>query len=112
MRDAINFKAMEAFVERTGKELHWYHAIDTHKKSVIMDLALIESLEGQHSGQTKQRLIRLPLVIGMLVAVNQNFDVRAGVVNGSWGIPSGGAVFYGQPGPATSEVLYCGNSGS
>ena len=32
---------------------HWYHAIDTHKKSVITDTALIESLETQHSGQTK-----------------------------------------------------------
>ena len=85
VRDAINFKATEAFAERMGRELHWYHAIDTHKKSVITDPALVASLEGQHSGQTKRRLRRVPLVIGMPVAVNQNFDVRAGVVNGSWG---------------------------
>ena len=85
VRDAINFRATKAFAERSGKELHWYHAIDTHKKSLITDPAVVESLEGQHSGQTKHRLRRVPLVLGMPVAVNQNFDVRAGVVNGSWG---------------------------
>ena len=85
VRDAINCRATKAFAERTGGDLHWYHAIDTHKKSLITDRTLIESLEGQHSGQTKHRLRRVPLVLGMPVAINQNFDVRAGVVNGSWG---------------------------
>ena len=85
VRDAINVKATEAFARRTGKEVHWYHAVDTHKKSVIVDDALINALECQHSGQTKHRLRRIPLVIGMPVAVNQNFDVHAGVVNGSSG---------------------------
>ena len=84
-RDAINIRATEAFAERTGRDLHWYHAIDTHKKSVITDETLIENLEGQHSGQTKHRLRWIPLVIGMPVSINQNFDVNAGVVNGSWG---------------------------
>jgi len=65
--------------------LHWYHAIDTHRRSVITDAALILKLEGQHSGQTKHRLRRIPLVIGMPVAINHNFDVAAGVVNGSFG---------------------------
>lgn len=85
VRDAINVRATEAFADRTGGELHWYHAVDTHKRTVITDAALIENLEGQHSGETKHRLRRVPLVVGMPVAVNQNFDVRAGVVNGSWG---------------------------
>ena len=85
VRDAVNRRATEAFAKATGGELHWYHAIDTHKKNLITDPALIESLEAQHSGQTKHRLRRVPLVIGMPVAVNQNFDVRGGVVNGSWG---------------------------
>jgi len=84
-RDAINRRAAEAFAEQTGSELHWYHAIDTHRKAVVTDAALIEKLEGQHSGQTKYRLRRIPLAIGMPVAVNQNFDVAAGVVNGSYG---------------------------
>ena len=85
-RDAINCRAAKAFAEQEGKELHWYHAVDTHKKSKINDLALIEKLESQNSGQTKHRLRRIPLVIGMPVAINQNFDVTAGVVNGSQGI--------------------------
>ena len=85
-RDAINRKAAEAFVAQHGCDLHWYHAVDTHKKAVVTDPALIEKLESQHSGQTKHRLRRIPLVIGMPVAVNQNFDVAAGVVNGSHGI--------------------------
>jgi len=84
-RDAINCRAAEAFAEQTGSELHWYHAIDTHRKAVVTDVALIEKLEGQHSGQTKHRLRRVPLAIGMPVAINQNFDVAAGVVNGSYG---------------------------
>jgi len=84
-RDAINVRATEAFAERSGKDLNWYHAVDTHKKAVITDGTVIENLEGQHSGQTKHRLRRIPLVIGMPVSINQNFDVSAGVVNGSWG---------------------------
>ena len=52
----------------------------------ITDIALIQKLEQQHSGQTKHRLQRIPLVIGMPVAINQNFDVVAGIVNGSTGI--------------------------
>jgi hypothetical protein len=85
-RDAINCRAAEAFAKQAGSVLHWYHAIDTHKKSRVTDTALIEKLEEQHSGQTKHRLRRIPLVIGMPVAINQNFDVAAGVVNGSHGI--------------------------
>ena len=43
--DMIDFRATQAFTERIGRGSHWYHAIDTHKKSVITDAALIESLE-------------------------------------------------------------------
>ncbi|KAI0335957.1 hypothetical protein GY45DRAFT_1232398, partial [Cubamyces sp. BRFM 1775] len=39
-----------------------------------------------HSGETAQRLMKLPLVLGMPVIVSQNFDVNGGVVNGSIGI--------------------------
>lgn len=84
-RDAINVRATVAFAERTGRELCWYDAIDTHKTSKITDPELVKALETQHSGQTKHRLRRIPLVIGMPVSINQNFDVKAGVVNGSWG---------------------------
>ena len=84
-KDAINIHAMEAFATKTGSRLVWYHATDIHKKSRIRDKCLIESLEGQHSRQTKHRLRRIPLVLGMPVSINQNFDMRARVVNGSWG---------------------------
>ena len=84
-RDAINIRGAYAFAERTGAQLHWYHAIDLHKNAVVTDNDLIEKLEQQHSGQTKHRLRRIPLVVGMPVAINHNFDVAAGVVNGSHG---------------------------
>ena len=48
-------------------------------------ISVIEKLEEQHSGQTKHRLRRIPLVVGMPVVINQNPDVAAGVVNGSYG---------------------------
>ncbi|KAI0717166.1 hypothetical protein C8Q76DRAFT_573189, partial [Earliella scabrosa] len=38
-----------------------------------------------HSGETNQRLGKIPLVIGMPVIVSHNFDVHSGVVNGSIG---------------------------
>ena len=56
-----------------------------HKRDVVRDTVLIEKLEVQHSGQTKHRHRRIPLVVGMPVANNQNFNVAAGVVNGSYG---------------------------
>ena len=84
-RDTINRRAAEAFAMRVGVELHWYHVTDTHKRVPVIDTSLIEKLEQQHSGQTKHRLRRIPLAIGMPVVVNQNFDVAAGVVNGSCG---------------------------
>jgi hypothetical protein len=85
-RDAINREAARAFADQMGVELHWYHAVDMHNRAVVTDQALIKKLEEQHSGQTKHRLRQIPLVVGMPVAINQNFDVAAGVVNGSYGI--------------------------
>lgn len=82
----INHRPAAAFAEQKGTELHWYHGMYTHKRVVVTDRALIEKLEGQHSGQTGHRPRRVPLVVGMPVAVNQNFDVAAGVVNRSHGI--------------------------
>ncbi|KAJ3916321.1 hypothetical protein F5877DRAFT_46891, partial [Lentinula edodes] len=38
------------------------------------------------SGQTNQRLGRIPLVIGMPIMITQNFDVQSGVVNGCHGV--------------------------
>jgi ATP-dependent exoDNAse (exonuclease V) alpha subunit len=39
-----------------------------------------------HSGETNYRLGRLPLAIGMPVMITQNYDVEAGIVNGTTGI--------------------------
>ena len=39
-----------------------------------------------HSGLTKQRLGKIPLVIGMPVMITHNFDVENGIVNGCTGI--------------------------
>ncbi|KAJ3840147.1 hypothetical protein EV361DRAFT_801842, partial [Lentinula raphanica] len=39
-----------------------------------------------HSGKTNHRLGRLPLVLGMPVIIGSNYDVQAGVVNGTSGI--------------------------
>ena len=64
--------------------MHWYHAIGTHRKSTITDPDLIQKLEEQHSGQTKCRSKEILLVIEMPVAANQNPDVVAGIVNGSY----------------------------
>ena len=85
-RDAINRRSVEAFAERMDVQLHWYHAWDTHRRKKITDTTLIQKLEEQHSGQTKHRLRKIPLIIGMPVSINQNFDVPAGVVNGSYGM--------------------------
>lgn len=83
-RDAINHRAAEVFAVKTSAELHWYYVINTHCRALVADPALIQKLEEQHSGQTKHRLRRMPLVIGMPIAINQNFDVTASVVNGSY----------------------------
>src|ERR1700753_3827945 len=54
-KDAKNRKAAEAYAERTGRPLGWYHAVDMHQKKVVNDPALVEKLEGIHSGQTIHR---------------------------------------------------------
>lgn len=38
------------------------------------------------SGRTNYRLGKVPLVIGMPVMINQNYDVEGGIVNGTTGV--------------------------
>ena len=85
-KDCLNVAATEAFTCQTGQELHWYYASDFYKKTLIEDDDLINSLQSLHSGETNQRLTRLPLVLGMPVLVSHNFSVEDGVVNGARGI--------------------------
>ncbi|KAJ3761502.1 hypothetical protein EV360DRAFT_37659, partial [Lentinula raphanica] len=74
----------ESFAAHTGKPLRWYYAVDTRKgRPVSPDLK--EYLLDLHVGKTNYRLGRLPLVIGMPVIIGSNYDVPAGIVNGSKG---------------------------
>ncbi|KZO98156.1 hypothetical protein CALVIDRAFT_456141, partial [Calocera viscosa TUFC12733] len=42
-----------------------------------------------HSGQVHQRLGTCPLVLGMPVVLTTNYDVEAGIVNGTHGVLKG-----------------------
>lgn len=85
-KDALNIRGAYAFAERSKRPLHWYYAIDTHQHNTVTDAALKLHLENLDSGQTNQRLGKIPLVIGMPVMITQNYDVEGGIVNGYKGI--------------------------
>ena len=74
------------FAQRTGKRLHWYHALDEVSGRHVLNLSLINQLQSLHSGQTNSRMGCISLVIGMPVMINSNFDVEGGVVNGCAGV--------------------------
>ena len=59
--------------------------MDKHLGKTLTYAALRQKPEGLHSGTTKQRLTKIPLVVGMPVMIAQNFDVQGGVVTGSQG---------------------------
>ena len=84
-KDALNERGAQAFANRNNKELHWYYAVDTHRKTPVSS-DIKNHLNNMHSGLTKQRLGKIPLVIGMPVMITHNFDVENGVVNGCTGI--------------------------
>ena len=86
VKDALNAHGAAAFAAQTNQRVHWYYLRDKHSGKTITDPALQQKLEGLHSGTTKQRLTKIPLVLGMPVMIAQNFDVQGGVVNGSQGI--------------------------
>jgi len=85
VKDALNIKAAEAFAHKTNRSLHWYYATDTHQGEELTNPLLKDHLEQLHSGQTNQRLGKIPLVLGMPVIISQNFDVQSGIVNGCTG---------------------------
>ena len=86
VKDALNIRGTIAFAQQTGRQLHWYHAIDEVGGKPVSNLDLISRLKALHSGQTNSRLGCIPLVIGMPVMINSNFDVEAGIVNGCTGV--------------------------
>ena len=85
VKDAINVRATLAFAARTNQTVQWFEAIDTYRGTKITDPEVREYMLAQPSGKTGQRLGKFPLVLGMPVIVNQNFDVGNGLVNGSFG---------------------------
>ena len=85
VKDMINVRAALAFAERTRQAIQWFDAVDTYRGAEITDPDVREYLLAQPSGKTGQRLGKLPVVLGMPVIVNQNFDVEGGLVNGSFG---------------------------
>ncbi|KAF5334229.1 hypothetical protein D9611_014313 [Ephemerocybe angulata] len=84
-KDAINEACARQFALDNKRPLYWFHATDFRHGQEIENQDLIEELHGKHSGQTKGRLGRVPLCIGMPVLIAQNYDVAGGVVNGSKG---------------------------
>jgi hypothetical protein len=81
-KDALNIRAAKAFADTTGHMMHWSYASDTMSRNKsIEDEALIDRLNRMDSGQTNQRLGKIPLVIGMPVMI----DVPGGIVNGCSG---------------------------
>lgn len=85
-KDALNVIAVQAFARATGRALHWYYSCDKHRKEDIKHEELLTHLRQLPTSATEQRLGRIPLVLGMKVIVSQNFDVTAGIVNGSMGV--------------------------
>lgn len=81
----MNNKLAVEFALRTKQQLHWYYAQNTHptqcgQSSQVIDGDLQMHLLQLHSGQTKQHMSKLSLVIGMPVLVTQNFDVAGSIV--------------------------------
>ena len=85
VKDAINVRATVAFARRTHQTVQWFDAEDRYLRKKINDPRVREYFLSQPSGKTGQRLGKLPLVLGMPVIVNQNFDIGGGLVNGSLG---------------------------
>ena len=85
VKDAINMKATLEFARRTHQTIQWFDAIDTYRGTKITDPRVREYLLMQPSGKTGQRLGKIPIALGMPVIVSQNFDIKEGLVNGSFG---------------------------
>ncbi|KAJ6555788.1 hypothetical protein B0H19DRAFT_1292693, partial [Mycena capillaripes] len=87
LKDALNERAARAYAARSGNDLQWYYARDTRSNGQpVTDVLREHLLSKMHSGETKYRLGRLPLAVGMPVMITQNFDVQNGIVNGATGI--------------------------
>jgi len=52
-KDALNERGAQAFANCTNRELHWYYALDTHRKLPVSHDTR-NHLMNLHSGLTKQ----------------------------------------------------------
>ena len=85
LRDLYNeFKAKE-YAQRTGKQLHYYLAVDKIKKNRLqgeqrLRVCQIRCKDG------KEALGRLPLIVRMPVMITENLSMQNKIVNGSEGV--------------------------
>ncbi len=54
VKDAYNERVAHAFAAKTGRTLHYYYAVDRHRKVVIKDPNLRSHLQQMSSGTTNQ----------------------------------------------------------
>jgi hypothetical protein len=85
-KDMLNEYAVHQFARATNQELHWYFAEDKHKGKLVEDDDLIQHLRSLDSGKTSHALGKIPLVLGMPVFIQHNYDVEHGIANGTRGI--------------------------
>ena len=78
------FKAKK-YVQRTGKQLHYYLAVDKIKKNHLQGEQRLCVCQ-IHSKDRKEALGQLPLVIGMPVMIMENLSMQNKIVNGSEGV--------------------------
>lgn len=74
-----------AYAKHAGKPVYWHKCLDKHQGQLINRAELRNHLMDIHSSMTSQRLGKIPLVLGMPIIINQNFDVDTGIVNGCVG---------------------------
>jgi hypothetical protein len=85
VKDAINVRATIAYAKLTSWDVNWYECEGKHRGQVISKPELKDYLMDIHLGMTGQHLGKIPLVLGMPIIINQNFDIEAGIINGCVG---------------------------
>lgn len=111
-KDAWNAKCVERYAAEQGCDIAWYTARDQLDKNPVTSVVLKRVLQGLNTGKTKFLLGKLPLVEGMPVIIEKNFDVGGGVVNGTIGVLRSVRYIEGTAGErhATSAVVYVPDS--
>lgn len=85
VKDVLNLRLSKKFAEDNKITYQEYASRDTFAGKPIQDAQMVALLENLHTGKTGQLMKKLPLIEGMPVSVNQNYDVASGIVNGTDG---------------------------